>query len=523
MPLSSTYTTGTITVAANGTAVTGSGVNWLAAGIRSGDILAVRGLTVTIAAVTSSKTLILATTWPGAALSASPYEIRYTPDATRVLASSREAIAAMESLRGDVFVSANVYASPAAGLAATEPGQQFQTISVNGQNVVRYRHDPGGVATEVARYPTAEAVAEAVAAANNVAAGAADAIRAQVAADADRAVAAAASVPQNATEYAIQAGAALPPRPASQVVYWFTWSNPTALMHPYDLWFQQPEPTVPDMPAEASWAFDNARTGNSAVLRIFAVPLASPPLSAIEYRLDGGAWVSIPAVAGEHDLSGLADGSVASAQLRYLNFLGAGIPTLARTALISAAPFSDNFDRANGNLSSDPRWVDVAVGGAGRRLSIFDNLLRPPSTNETFVAQVREYFRADQSVEASILGTSTSTSGGRGAYLYVRMPLGVHSGYRLRLAGRSWFLERVVNGSPTTLASDARSGTLPVQAQLRVVGRTLIASIDGLAVATFTDNDPAAFLVGTVGVGYQAAGADGASSVRIDNFVAGNA
>lgn len=163
MPLTATYTTGTITVAANGTTVTGSGVNWLAAGIRSGDILAARGLTVTIAAVTSSTTLILATTWPGAALSASPYEIRYTPDASRVLASSREAIAAMESLRGDVFVSANVYASPAAGLEATEPGQQFQTISVNGLNVVRYRHDPGGVATEVARYPTAAAVTDTVA------------------------------------------------------------------------------------------------------------------------------------------------------------------------------------------------------------------------------------------------------------------------------------------------------------------------------------------------------------------------
>ena len=165
MPLTATYTAGAITVAANGTTVTGSGVNWLAAGIRSGDVLAVQGLTVTIDAVTSATSMTLAATWPGAALSASPYEIRYTPDASRVLASSREAIAAMESLRGDVFVSANVYASSAAGLAATEPGQQFQTISVNGKDVIRYRHDAGGVATEVARYPTATAVTEAVSAA----------------------------------------------------------------------------------------------------------------------------------------------------------------------------------------------------------------------------------------------------------------------------------------------------------------------------------------------------------------------
>lgn len=521
MPLSSTYTTGTITVAANGTAVTGSGVNWLAAGVRSGDILAARGLTVTIREVTSATTLTLATTWPGAALSASPYEIRYTPDATRVLASSREAIAVMESLRGDVFVSSNVYASPAAGLAATEPGQQFQTISVNGQNVVRYRHDPGGVATEVARYPTAAAVTEAVATANNAAAGAADAIRAQVAADADRAVAAAASVPQKAMEYAIQTSASLPPRPRSQVVHWLTWTNPTALMQPYDLWFRQPQPTVPDMPADASWSFDNARTGSSVMLRIFAVPAASPPILTIEYRLNGGTWVSLPAVAGEHEITGLADGSTVTAELRYTNFLGNGIPTPARSAPISSAPFSDNFDRADGNLSSDARWTDVATGG-GRRVAISSGALRPTGTNEAVAAQVREYFRPDQVAAATVLATGTNTSG-RGVFLYVRMQPGINSGYRLRLASESMWIERVVNGAGTSLVGGARPGTLPVQAQLRVVGRALTASINGVAVLTVTDNDPAAFLSGTVGVGFNAAGADTVAGTRIDNFSAGNA
>ena len=522
MPLTATYTTGTISVAANGTAVTGAGTNWLAGGVRPGDILAVRGLTVTIDAVTSSKTLILATTWPGTALSASPYEIRYTPDATRVLASSREAIAAMESLRGDVFVSANVYASPAAGLAATTPGQQFQTISVNGENVVRYRHDPGGVATEVARYPTASAVNAAVAQATSAATTAADGVRAQVKADADRAVAAAASVPQKAMEYALQTSASLPPRPLSQVVHWLTWTNPTSLMQPYDLWFRQPDPTVPDMPADASWSFDNARTGSAVMLRIFAVPAASPPILTIEYRLDGGTWVSLPAVAGEHEITGLVDGSTVTAELRYTNFLGNGIPTPARSTTISSAPFIDNFDRADGNLSADPRWLDVATGG-GRRVAISSGAIRPTGTNEIVAAQVREYFRPDQMVEATVPATGTNTSSGRGVFLYVRMPSGTNSGYRLRMGGGSMWIERVVNGVGTSLVGGTRPGTLPVQVQLRAVGRTLTASINGVVALTVTDNDPVAFLAGTVGVGFNAAGADGLNNTRIDNFTAGNA
>ena len=58
--------------------------------------------------------------------------------------------------RDAAFVNAAVYATTAAGLAATTTGQQFQVVS--GDEIIRYRHDAGPVATEVARYPAAAAV-----------------------------------------------------------------------------------------------------------------------------------------------------------------------------------------------------------------------------------------------------------------------------------------------------------------------------------------------------------------------------
>lgn len=58
-----------------------------------------------------------------------------------------------ETARDAAFVNALVYADTAAGLAATTAGQQFQIVS--GDEIIRYRHDAGPVATEVARYPAA--------------------------------------------------------------------------------------------------------------------------------------------------------------------------------------------------------------------------------------------------------------------------------------------------------------------------------------------------------------------------------
>lgn len=73
-------------------------------------------------------------------------------ETAQVAAELAQSIA--ETARDAASVNADVYADTAAGLSATIVGDQFQVVS--GDEVIRYRHDAGPVATEVARYPTSE-------------------------------------------------------------------------------------------------------------------------------------------------------------------------------------------------------------------------------------------------------------------------------------------------------------------------------------------------------------------------------
>jgi hypothetical protein len=89
MAISSSYTTGTASVAAGGTVVTGQGTTW-AAGIMAGDRFWAAGYGVRILSVDSNTQLTLAYAWPGATRTAAAYEIVYTPDAARVLGTTRD-------------------------------------------------------------------------------------------------------------------------------------------------------------------------------------------------------------------------------------------------------------------------------------------------------------------------------------------------------------------------------------------------------------------------------------------------
>lgn len=70
--------------------------------------------------------------------------------------NAANAKAAAELARDAAFTNANVYATVAAGLAATAVNGQFQVIS--GDVIIRYRVDAGPVATEVARFPASDYV-----------------------------------------------------------------------------------------------------------------------------------------------------------------------------------------------------------------------------------------------------------------------------------------------------------------------------------------------------------------------------
>lgn len=93
--LPTSYSTGTIAVGAGSTTVTGTGTSWVAAGLEAGDIFWAAGFSVRIASVNSATSITLAYPWPGAALSGANYEVRFTPDATRVLSAAREVLSAL--------------------------------------------------------------------------------------------------------------------------------------------------------------------------------------------------------------------------------------------------------------------------------------------------------------------------------------------------------------------------------------------------------------------------------------------
>ncbi|NGN45191.1 hypothetical protein G6N74_29495 [Mesorhizobium sp. CGMCC 1.15528] len=90
MPTPSFYNTGTATVAALGTAVTGQGTAWLNS-IRPGDLFGThKGAGIRVLTVNSNTSLTLAYAWTGGAQTTAAYEIAITPDSARMQETTRQ-------------------------------------------------------------------------------------------------------------------------------------------------------------------------------------------------------------------------------------------------------------------------------------------------------------------------------------------------------------------------------------------------------------------------------------------------
>lgn len=90
-----TYSTGTISVGAGSTTVTGVGTSWLTAGVRAGDRLVANGLVGIIASVNTATSITLKRAWAGAAISGGNYDIEYVDDGVRALASASALLQAL--------------------------------------------------------------------------------------------------------------------------------------------------------------------------------------------------------------------------------------------------------------------------------------------------------------------------------------------------------------------------------------------------------------------------------------------
>jgi hypothetical protein len=120
MATSVSYATGTATVNANSTAVTGQGTAWLTAGLKAGDYFWAAGLLVRIASVNSNTSITLAFPWPGASRSADTYEIRYTSPTERAYSTQSDLLTKMAN--GNLYSFAELISAANKGLHFTGAG-----------------------------------------------------------------------------------------------------------------------------------------------------------------------------------------------------------------------------------------------------------------------------------------------------------------------------------------------------------------------------------------------------------------
>lgn len=95
---------------------------------------------------------------------------------------------------------------------------------------------------------------------------------------------------------------------------------------------------LPSAFSSSDWSLWDDGSGGTLVLTISALPGdGGLPLSDLQYRIDGGAYVSLGSVApGEYTLTGLTDGSTYSLELRAVNSLGASPASDSKSAVPSA-------------------------------------------------------------------------------------------------------------------------------------------------------------------------------------------
>jgi hypothetical protein len=91
------YSTGTVSIGAGSTTLTGAGTAWTTAGLRPGDKLILAGLSVPIASVNSATQITLARAWPGAAQTAQNYHLQYIFDDARALTATNLLLQALGS------------------------------------------------------------------------------------------------------------------------------------------------------------------------------------------------------------------------------------------------------------------------------------------------------------------------------------------------------------------------------------------------------------------------------------------
>lgn len=138
-----TYNRGTVSVTPGSRSVAGVGTLWNTSQIRPGDVFELAGLTLSIESVDGNAALTLVRPWPGIAQAAAQYEVRFSPDAVRVMAAARTIQDILAS--GNLAALANILTGADQLVYFTAPGAVATTPMT-------------ALAREIMAQPTAQAV-----------------------------------------------------------------------------------------------------------------------------------------------------------------------------------------------------------------------------------------------------------------------------------------------------------------------------------------------------------------------------
>lgn len=327
---------------------------------------------------------------------------------------------------------------------------------------------------------------------------------------------------------AMQRDGKMPVRPAAQVVHWHCWTDPTEFMIGADLWIQHEPPTLPRALTAAQIEVVPTHVSGQIAFRLDPVVLFEhAEVKRIEYRVNGGAVISIEAPVGENWrlVSGLSNTAAHAVEVRLVNYLGTGPWSPAVSAQPTAQSyFQEDFTRANQPLVNSRDWEDMPISVLTGQLEINGNVLRPSKTNHQQQARVVRPMNDNQFAEATYLVGSENNN--KAARVCVRMS-NATTYYALHASRYRWALLRFKNtekadyAEGVLLAEGARlsQGTWEVF-RIEAEGDVIRAFESGTRLAAVRDRLP--LTGGTAGVSLEASGSGGTSETRIDNFRSGN-
>jgi Fibronectin type III domain len=257
----------------------------------------------------------------------------------------------------------------------------------------------------------------------------------------------------------------------------------------------------------------DATAGNAQCALTWTAPASSGSTTVTDYTVQyrttagPGSWNTFshsPSLATAITVTGLTNGTSYDFQVAAVNSVGVGAFSATDTAtpVSGAALFTDNFNRANGALTTP--WV-----GVDSNHSIVSNQVVVGPANPT-VSRYDQTLNADQWVEGSLAGW---TSGGGVIYPAIR----VNSGnfYYAWNEGNNVAIYKRVSGSYSKVGSTSPSVySSSCKVRLEAQGTTLRCYVDDVLAVTATDSSIATGVPGILS-------ANG-SGTTFDNFRCGD-